>query len=84
MDGLSEPAAKISELLYLPRLSKCLKLQLDGSKNQLVIWPVGPRPGGPCSHCASRKDSFPPPPSKEIERLLHMFNLPKDPHEMRE
>ena len=21
---------------------------------------------------------------KEIERLLHMFNLPKDPHEMRE
>ena len=64
--------AKISELLYLPRLSKCLKLQLDGSKNQLVIWPVGPRPGAPCSHCASRKDSFPPPPSKEIERLLRL------------
>lgn len=64
--------AKISELLNLPRLTKCLKLQLDGSKNQLVIWPVGPSPGAPCAHCASRKDRFPPKPSKEIERLLRL------------
>lgn len=66
--------AKISELLNLPRLARCLKLQLDGSKNQLVIWPVNSRPGDSCvcAHCASRKQSFPPPPSKEVERLLRL------------